>query len=296
MADLLAGAILGTLGVIFRALPRPVSLSIGRGIGYFGYAVAGKRRRLALDNLKKALGDEKSDRELKAIAIKSFSNLGMTLVEYFLFPTLDRIEVERISDMVGEEHLRKAVEEGQGVLVLTVHLDNVDLVGSILSLRGFPVAIIAKPVRNSAVDRALIKGREATGVKVFGGGGSMKQILRHLKGSGIVGFVLDQNAVPGDGVFVPFFGRDACTLSSLAVLARRTGIPVIPVHMFRDGLRHRIIVGPPIKAKTIQDREEDVLERTRQYAAWTESVIRQHPEQWMWLHNRWKTRPPGEEG
>ena len=123
----------------------------------------------------------------------------------------------------------------------------------------------------------------------------MKQILRHLKDGGIVGFVLDQNAIPGDGVFVPFFGRDASTLSSLAVLARRTGIPVIPVHMFREGLRHRIVVDPPFNVKTIQDRDEDVLERTRQYAAWTERVIRQHPDQWMWLHNRWKTRPPGEE-
>jgi len=271
-----------------------VSLSVGRGIGRFGYAVAGKRRRLALDNLKKALGDEKSDRELKTIARNSFSNLGMTLVEYFTFPSLDRKEVEKISDITGDEHLRKAVEEGQGVLALTVHLDNVDLAGAILSLLGFPVAIIAKPVRNSAVDRALIKGREATGVKVFGGGGSMKEILRHLRNAGIVGFVLDQNAVPGDGVFVPFFGRDACTLDSMAVLARRTGIPVIPIHMYRDGLRHRVIVDPPIKAKNIQDKEEDVLERTKQYAAWTENVIRQHPDQWMWLHNRWRTRPPGE--
>jgi len=294
MADFIIGTILGALGSIFRALPRQVTLSIGRGIGNIGYAVAGKRRRLTLDNLKKALGEEKSDRELKTVARKSFSNLGMALVEYFTFPSLDIREAEKISEVEGEEHLKDAVEKGQGVLALTVHLDNVDLAGALLALRGFPIAIIAKPVRNPAVDRALINGREATGVKVFSGGGTMKEILRHLRSAGIVGFVLDQNAVFGDGVFVPFFGREASTLNSLAILARRTGIPVIPIHMFRDGLRHRIIIDPPIKAKVIEDREEDVLERTKQYAAWTEGVIRQHPDQWMWLHNRWRIRPPGE--
>jgi len=294
MADFTVGVILSIVGFTFRALPRSLSLAIGRGIGNTGYLLAGRRRRIALDNLELALSGEKSEGELKKIARMSFSNLGMALVEYFTFPSLDLAEAEKISEVQGEEHLRDAVEKGQGVLALTVHLDNVDLAGALLALRGFPVAIIAKAVRNSAVDRALIKGRETTGVQVFGGGGSMKQILRHLKGAGIVGFVLDQNTVPGDGIFVPFFGRDACTLDSLAVLSRRTGLPVIPIHMFREGTRHRIVVDPPVSSEVIEDRDADVLARTTQYAAWTERVIRQHPEQWMWLHNRWKTRPPGE--
>jgi len=295
MTNFFIGAILGAVGFIFQKLPRSVSLSMGRGIGLAGYFLAGKRRRIALDNLDKAMGDERSGNELKTIARQSFSNLGMALVEYFIFPSLDVTEAEKISDVQGDEYLTDALAKGSGVLALTVHLDNVDLAGALLALRGFPIAIIAKAVRNSAVDRALVKGRESTGVLVFGGGGSMKQILRHLKNSGIVGFVLDQNAVPGDGIFVPFFGRQACTLDSLAVLARRTGLPVIPIHMFREGSRHRVVVEPPVISETMEDRDEDVLARTKQYAAWTEDVIRRHPEQWMWLHNRWKTRPPGEE-
>ena len=122
----------------------------------------------------------------------------------------------------------------------------------------------------------------------------MKESLKHLKGGGMVGFVLDQNARLTEGIFVPFFGIQACTLTSLAILARRTGSPVVPIHTYRTGKGHHVIIEEPLDHDQLADQDQDTIERTRQYVQWTERVIRKNPDQWTWLHDRWKTRPEGE--
>jgi len=115
-----------------------------------------------------------------------------------------------------------------------------------------------------------------------------------LKNGGIVGCVLDQNARRKEGVFVPFFGRQASTITNLALLARRTGAPVVPLYTYRDGDIHRIVIEKPMLHDKLDDAEEDVLERTAAYTQWIEKVVRLYPQQWTWLHNRWRTRPKGE--
>ena len=107
-------------------------------------------------------------------------------------------------------------------------------------------------------------------------------------------FVMDQNARLTEGVFVPFFGKQACTLTSLAILARRTGSPVLPVYSYRTGGGHHIVIEEPLRHDPLPDTGEDTVERTRAYTQWVEKVVRQHPDQWTWLHDRWRTRP--EEG
>jgi KDO2-lipid IV(A) lauroyltransferase len=126
------------------------------------------------------------------------------------------------------------------------------------------------------------------------GRGTVKESLRYLKNGGLVAFALDQNARRKEGVFVPFFGREACTITSLALLARRTGAPVIPLYIYRDGDVHRIVVEKAILHDSVADTEADIIERTRVYMQWTEKVVRLHPQQWTWLHDRWKTKPKKE--
>ncbi len=290
----LASLTLSLTGAVFRILPDAANRRLGRWIGLAGFRLSTRRREIALNNLKHAMGEELSSHQLETLARESFANLGIGLAEFFKFPSLDAEKLAELVEFTGEKNLKSALLEGKGVLVLSAHLGNWDLLAASLAAKGFPISLITKVSRSSALNSVWMGYREAAGIKIFISSGSMGGILRQLKSGGIVGFVLDQNALREDGVFVPFFGKAACTLSSLAILARRTGAPVIPVYTFREGGRHRVIVQGPIVTPDIEDRDLDVLKRTEAYSSWTEKVIREHPEQWTWLHDRWKTRPVDE--
>jgi len=287
----LASLTLSLIGAAFRILPDAASHRLGRWIGLAGFRLSAGRREIALNNLKLAMGAELSSDQIETLARESFANLGVGLAEFFNLPSLDAEKLFELVEFAGEENLKSALSEGKGVLVLSAHLGNWDMLAASLAAKGFPISLITKVSRSEALNRVWMGYREAAGIKIFISSGSMGRILRQLKSGGIVGFVLDQNALREDGVFVPFFGKAACTLGSLAVLARRTGAPVIPVYTFREGGRHRVVVEGPIITPEIEDRDLDVLKRTEAYTSWTEKVIREHPEQWTWLHDRWKTRP-----
>lgn len=292
--DMFAALVIRMFGVVGLLLPRRILLLVGRGIGNLAYLLAFKRRHLALENIRLALGQELSPVEQRRVARRSFAHLGMNLMEYFTFPNLNRRKIEGTTLFSGKKHLDSALGEGRGVLCLTGHMGNWDLLGSALAFRGYPVSLVSKVSRSRAINRVWMDYREDVGVRIFSGSGAMKDILRQLKKGGIVGLVVDQNALRKDGIFVPFFGREACTLTAIAVLARRTGAPVVPIYSFREGSKLRVVVQAPLESGEIEDMNEDVFQRTLRYSQWTEAVIRRHPEQWTWLHNRWRTRPPGE--
>jgi len=291
MKDLLHRFMLQVLRGIFRILPHSWALALGKGLGALGYHLARGRKRTAMVNLEAAFRGEKTPEEISGIARGSFEHLGAMAVEFFrFFP--DR--GESLRDLIhfdGEEHLKEALEKGRGALVLSAHLGNWELVGLKLVQRGYPIAIVTKVARGRAVDEFLTKSREGAGIKVFRGRGLFRESLRHLAQGGVLGSVLDQNARRREGVFVPFFGRQACTLKSLALLARRTGAPIVPIFAYREGKHHRIVCEPPLEPGITEDLEGDVVRWTAACAEEVEKAIRRCPEQWMWLHNRWKTRP-----
>ena len=291
MRFLVETVLLWILGAVFRALPRRAGMSLGRGIGGLAYFLATRRRRLALENLSMALGASLSEREIKNTALASFQFLGMNIADFFYLPGLTREGIGHLTTLEGEENLIDALNMGKGGLILSSHLGSWDMLSAGLVLRGYPAALITKVSRSEALNRIWMGYRQKMGLKLFMGRGTMKESLKHLKSGGIVAFVLDQNARRREGVFVPFFGREACTITSLALLARRTGAPVIPLYIYRDGDVHRIVVEKAFLHENLDDAEADLLERTRIYTQWTEKVVRLHPQQWTWLHDRWKTRP-----
>jgi KDO2-lipid IV(A) lauroyltransferase len=242
-------------------------------------------------NLDTAYGSEKTAKEKARIARKSFEQLGKGAAEFLLIPHLDNKILTDMVSLSGEHNLKAALDDGRGVLVLSAHLGNWELIGVTLAMMGYPIAIIAKISKSKAVNRMLTGNRGIAGVVVLQGRGLLKDTMRHLEAGGIVGFVLDQNARRREGVFVPFFGREACTLKSLALLARRTGAPVVPAYIHRQENRHHLVIGEILRNDLSEDVDADVLRWTESYTAWTERVIRQHPEQWTWLHDRWRTRP-----
>lgn len=285
--------LLRVFGVLCRVLPRRANLAVGRAIGMTGYCLSGNRRRVALDNLDRSFGDEISRSEKIRYAKGSFTNFGMGLTEFFTFPSLSGTRLNEILDVTGIENLDSALAEGRGALILTLHMGMWELIPAALISRGYDMAIVAKAARTESANRMLTGFRQSVGVSVLYGSGIMRGILRQLSSGGLVGFVLDQNALPEDGIFVPFFGRLACTLDSLAVIAIRSGAPVVPIYSYRHGAGHKVVVNPPVETqKVVNDKEKDVFNRTLAYTQWIEKVVRAHPEQWMWLHERWKTKPP----
>ena len=276
---------------VFRILPHSWALALGRGLGALGYRLARERKRTAMENLEAAFREEKTPEEIRRIARCSFEHLGAMAAEFFrFFP--DRGEsIRDLIHLEGEEHLKETLEKGRGALVLSAHLGNWELVGMGLVQNGYPLAMVTKIARGRAVNEFLTGSREGAGIKVFQGRGLFKESLRHLSKGGVLGSVLDQNARPREGVFVPFFGRPACTLKSLALLALRTGAPIVPVFGYREGKHHRIVCEPPLDPGITEDSEGDVIRWTAACAEEVEKAVRRCPEQWMWLHKRWKTRP-----
>ena len=286
--------LLSLFGVVFRVLPRRAGLRFGGAIGKALFYLVPQRRKLALDNFRSAMGEAYKEKEIRETVLASFESLGMNVAEFFNLPRLNGQNIGRFTSIEGEEKLVEVLRPGKGVFILSAHLGNWDMLSAGLSLRGYPVALITKVSRSEALNRIWMAYRQKVGIGLFMGRGTMKESLRHLKNGGMVGFAMDQNARRKEGVFVPFFGREACTITSLALLARRTGAPVLPVYSYREGDIHHIVIGDPMLHDNINDADADILERTRIYTQWVEGIIRLQPRQWTWLHDRWKTRPEGE--
>lgn len=296
MRYLVETALLWGMGTVFRVLPKRTSLFLGKIMGRSLYYVTPGRRNLSLDNIRHAFAGEFDENKVREMALSSFGYLGMNVAEFFRLPDLTLKDVERYTSITGEGNLAEALAAGNGVLVLSSHLGSWDMLSAGLALRGYPLSLITKVSRSEALNRIWMGYRRQLGMQLLMGRGTMKESFRDLKKGRMVGFALDQNARRREGVFVPFFGREACTITSLALMARRTGVPVLPIYIYREGDMHRIVIDEPIIHGNIEDAETDIFERTRSYVRWTEKVIREHPEQWTWLHDRWKTRPKNGEG
>lgn len=283
---------LAGLGWVLAHLPLGPGLWVGRRFGDLAYWVLAGRRAVARENLARAFGREWTGRELRRLCRESFRHLGMTFVEActFLFrPSsvmLSRVEVE------GVDHLKAAVGPGRGVFFLTAHLGNWELLAAAHVQTGYPLSVVARPLDSPVLNRVVTRFRESGGVEVIPKRHAVRRVLEALRRGSMVGILLDQNTSRQEGVFVPFFGELASTSKSLAVLALSTSAPVVPVFIHReaDG-RHRVMIEPALPPPSTGDREQDILAFTATFARVVEFQIRQWPEQWLWIHRRWKTRP-----
>jgi Kdo2-lipid IVA lauroyltransferase/acyltransferase len=177
--------------------------------------------------------------------------------------------------------------------VLTAHLGNWEYLAAVQRLIGYPVAIVVRPLDSPTLDRVAVAMRRKTGVQLIDKRGALRPVLAALRQGSLVAILLDQNATRREGVFVPFFGRAASTSRSLALLALRTSTPIVPIFIRRekDG-RHRVVIEAPLPVRQANDLEGAVVELTARCTLIVESAIRKSPEQWLWSHDRWRTRPP----
>jgi len=291
MLDRFLSKMLDVLCHFFTLLPRRFALAIGKGLGVIGYYFFRRRRLLALENIRIAMGDVLSPAQQSQTIKDFFTHSGISLIEFLRLEEITSENLEQFVTFKGFEHLDN-LPGNQGAFILTGHFGNWEMLTTGASLRGYQIGFVAKTPRQKFIENFLVKKRASKGVKLLLGKNLVKLILQSLKNRGFVGMVMDQSTIKREAVLVPFFNRPAWTLKSLAVLSMRTKAPVIPAYSYREGNKHVLVVEPPFEHHDpdTTDDEAIITSRTAQYNQWIEKVVRAHPEQWTWTHDRWKAR------
>lgn len=276
------------------ALPRPLARAAGIWLAWLVYLVHRKLRRVAMRNLELAF-PEKSRSERKRIVRGVFTSLGRQAAEVCLFPKYTRENVSKTVVYEGFENFERAVARGKGVLFLTGHLGAWELSAFAHSLYGYPLNIVMRPLDNPYLDRMARHYRTLHGNKAVDKDFA-RGLIAAMRAGKTVGVLMDTNMIAGQGVFVDFFGRPACTASGVARVALKTDAAVVPGFTIWDpGLKkYRLRFDPPVKLIRTKDREADVAANTALFTKIIEEYVRRYPDQWLWVHRRWKTRPEGE--
>lgn len=276
-------------------LPRRLARQVGAGFAAAAFWLRPPLRRAAMINLCIAF-PEWDDARRKQVIRGMVRQIGWMAGEFSQFPKYRRENIERIVLLDGQENFDAVRRAGKGVLFLTGHMSAWELAPFAHAMYGFPLHFLVRPVANRRVD-ALINGyRCLSGNQPIEKNRSARTILKVLAEGGTVGILSDHNTSSEEGVFVDFFGVAASTTSGLARIALRTGAAVVPGFLAWDAPlgKYRLRFEPPVELRRTGNEEEDVRENTARFARVIESYIREHPEQWLWVHKRWKTRPPGE--
>jgi KDO2-lipid IV(A) lauroyltransferase len=276
-------------------LPLSAAAWLGRRAGDLGYVALGRRRRLALANLAQAFPDT-DPAARRQIARRSFQHLGLLFIEGCLALRRPLRDVTGQIRIDGLDHLQSVFERHGRALILTAHLGNWELLALAPALTGYPLTVVARALDSPALNAWADQLRRAAGVEVVDKRSALRPVLNALRQGRLVGVLLDQNAARREGVFVPFFGRLASTSRAMAVLALRTRTPVLPAFIRRlTPGRHEITIHPPLPLPARSD-DEAVRVLTAGCTSAIEAAVRATPEQWLWAHDRWRTRPAEEKG
>lgn len=276
-----------------QAMPLEDAVAFGEWGGRQAMAWTPGRVRIVMDNLRQSF-PEKKEPELRAICRGAFEHFGRATVEMAVASRLLRATNWRDHITVRNEHyLNDALAEGKGAIFLTGHLGVYEIFGLLLSFRGLEMASVYRPMKNPLVDRLLRQRRLTFKQTVVERQGALPGLWRVLRNKGYVGLVIDQH-IRRDGLWVPFFGRLAATTPAPALLGLRTGAPIITGYARRaPGLyKFELFVDEPIHAKPSRNRDADVMDLTALISRRIEDYIRQCPEQWLWMHRRWRPVPP----
>ena len=278
----------------FAVLRRSWCLKLGRALGTLTYRCDRHHRNIALANLRQAFGKEKGPAELRAIARDSFRRFGETVADIFKLFYWKPADIAALIDIEGRENLADAVAAGKGVLLFSAHIGNWEVGSAVISKAG-KFSVIARALDNPLLDRALLKFREGMGAQVIYKQQAAKKILQALRDREIVAILVDQNVLRREAVFVDFFGRPAGTTPVLGAFHLRTGAPLLPVFCFPAAAgRYRLRILPPIAFVPGEDVGADVLKITGICTKIIETAIREDPSSWLWVHDRWRSRPKDE--
>jgi KDO2-lipid IV(A) lauroyltransferase len=277
-----------------RVVPLRWLLPLGSGVGNLGYVISKRYRGVALKNLKIAYGDELSEADRRRIARAVFRNFGKAVIEfpYIASKSPDQIRKIALLEEADRERVDQGLAEGRGLLLISAHFGNFELMIRRLVIEGYSTSVVARNDDNTAFAKVVNGIREGAGYNVFGRGNAARPIIRHLRNGGLLGMLPDQKS---EDTFVPFFGQLSGTVAGPAVLSLRTGAPLLPAFCIRQpDDTHKIIVLDAFHTKYTGDVDADTERIMTEVNRIIESFIRQYPDQWLWLHDRWKVVPPPE--
>ena len=237
-----------------------------------------------------------SQKQRQILIKKVFDNLGRLLGEFSQFLKLTRNNIENVVEYEGLEHYRTAASKGKGVLLLTGHFGAWELCAFAQGVYGYPLSFLVRPLDNQLLDGLISKYREASGNRRIEKNRAVRPVLSALRAGQDVGLLIDVNTVDEEGVFCDFFGIPACSTTGLAVFALRSESPVVPGFLVWDETKrkHRLVFKPEVPVIKTGDFRDDVRTNTARFTRVIEEQVREHPEQWLWIHKRWQTRPAGE--
>ncbi|THB79093.1 MAG: lauroyl acyltransferase [Desulfobacteraceae bacterium] len=276
---------------VIGAISLQKSRTLSRLLGRFWYTVDKKHRRVVLDNLTQAFGREMTPGQIRELAEKVFYNTVLIVFEYTWFhSSKNRYRSDRIQ-LTGLEHLRKAHQKNKGVLVLTGHMGSWEVLTAVAPITGLPASVVYKTIESKPINRFVKENREKAGIKLYPLHNAFDAVYEALDRGELVGLLMDQNTSHARGVFIDFFGRKACANPGLVKLAFQTGAAVVPVFNYRQGDKIIIEIQPELPLIRTGNWQQDIFENTQFHHQVMEDFIRQHPDQWFWVHNRWKNRP-----
>jgi len=278
------------VSIPFAILPLKWSKNAGELLGLFVFYLWQSRRRIAIQNLKAVISSGALTFPVPAETVirDNFKNLGKTISEVVRLyynrggKIIDAVEIE------GIEHFRDALLKGKGILFITGHCGNWELMAITLALKLHVASGVARPVDNPFIHRFVERVRKKYGNSVIYKKGALKPILQKLKNNDVVGILMDQAVKRDEGFVIDFLGIGAWTMKIPALIARKTGAAVLPAFIHRTEKGHKIIINPAVELSAQQDRDAAVVEDTKKFSWYIEDYIRQYPTEWLWIHKRWK--------
>jgi len=273
-----------TIGI----MPRSIQMNMGRALGLFWFYIVRFRRNLAIEHIKKAFPHWPEEKVLKT-ARRNFENYGCGFIELLTLPILTKDRASKLLHIEGRENIDEALKQGKGLFFLSLHIGSWELMSASSEFFEIPLNVITKKIKNKSINRIWVKMREGRGIKLISEEKSTFEILRAVRRNEAVGFILDQFLGPPVGTRVKFFGHETGAPAALALFADRTRSPVLPTYNIRepDG-RIRIVVEKPIPFMEQGSNDKNISFMTQVYTSKIEEIVKTYPEQWLWIHRRWK--------
>ena len=276
---------------VFRCIPRGVRKGFFMILISLFYHLITKSRLIVLHNLQRSF-PEKNLKEIIRIAKGVYRHFAIVAAEFFDMPHINKENIHKWVEIEGLENYQEAIARGKGVLSIVAHFGNWELMTIAVPICLKPMYIVYRPLDNPVIDNMVEYVRTMNGNVLIPKGGSGKRVIELLKENQAIGILSDQNVAKSEGVFVDFFGRPACTGVGLAVMAMRSGAPVVPAFMARQKSgRYKFILKPAMEAVCTDDYEADLQVNTQRFTKIVEEIVREYPDQWFWFHQRWKTKP-----
>lgn len=279
------------LTFVVRPLPRGVVLALGRSLGGLYARLDRRHVGVAIDNLRHAFPDW-DDARLHRTAHDVYRHFGSVILDLLWMQHRTRDEILAIVSFAGAEHVEAALRPGKGFVCTTGHLGNWEAHAVGHGFAFATAAVVGRPLDNPALDARLVRLRSSSGNAAISKRRALPDILRFLRANKAVAILMDQNVQEDDGIFVTFFGRPAATTPVAAAIAAKTGCALVPGHsvLLPDG-RYLVTYEPPLFFESRGDRKADIAQLTQELTLRIEAWVREHPEQWLWIHRRWKTQP-----